>query len=113
MARITVQVSDEQKEEWTEFQDENSAFESLSQLIRYSVEHTKENWESDSDEDEFGTLEDLEQIKQKVNDIETTVNAVENKQLSEQDIAEIVLSVNLRQVAEEDIQQAIQDNIQK
>lgn len=78
MEQIHIKVAPERKEKWQCYVDENLEFDNLSQLIRLSVEA---EIDGDGENQELDTeyLENqLDEIRGDIEDIETTVRAIDN-----------------------------------
>lgn len=78
MQQIHIKVAPERKEKWESYVDENLEYDNLSQLIRLSVE-AEINRDGESQELDTEHLENLiDEVREDVDDIETTVRAIDN-----------------------------------
>lgn len=104
MPRITVQVSEEQREEWGRFVETTAAFESMSQLVRYAVEDTVEGWDDDdTDSIPIEMKEQLNELRAVVDTIETRTAAIETKTVEQGDMAELMQAVLSNQRARREV----------
>jgi len=109
MVRIQVVVSDEQKSRWEAYSEDNPGVDSVSDLVRTSVEaHISSDGESGGDElnDTVDAVAgDLDRIESRLGDIEDQVRLarLENVESDElEEIVELVIDEYVMGLAEAD-----------
>jgi Arc/MetJ-type ribon-helix-helix transcriptional regulator len=95
MPRIQTVVSDEQKERWSEYVENNPEYDSVSDLIRSSVEHeisTEGNGTGGNPEEINDILQGIDSLEAQLAQTEDQIKALRTENMEKDDFADFIYS---------------------